>query len=86
MAKKHKGFYKFNTTINGKNNNLKVSVFNIRIKNSDVKELSDVPLSLIIVKGYALDEKTLNEAYVVLITSRIAVGKNAVLQVVRDYI
>lgn len=85
MAKKHKGFYKFNTTINGKNNNLKVSVFNIRIKNSDVKELSDVPLSLIIVKGYALDEKTLNEAYVVLITYRIAVGKNAVLQVVRDY-
>lgn len=74
MAKKHKRFYKFNNTINGKNSNLKVSVFNNKIKNNDAKELSNVTLSLVIVKGYALDEKTLNEAYVVLITSRIAVG------------
>ena len=85
LAKKHKGFYNFNTTIHGKKNNLKVSVFNIRIKSNDAKELSDVPLSLVIVKGYALDEKTLNEAYMALITSRIVVGKNSVLQVVRDY-
>ena len=85
LAKKHKGFYKFNTTIHGKKNNLKVSVFNIRIKNNDAKELSEIPLSLVIVKGYALDEKKLNEAYMALITSRIAVGKNEVLQVVRDY-
>ena len=47
--------------------------------------MSDIPLSLVIVKGYALDEETLNEAYMALITSRIAVGKNEVLQVVRDY-
>lgn len=85
LAKKHKGFYKFNTTIQGKKNNLKESVFNIRIKNNDAKELKDVPLSLVIIKGYALNEKTLNEAYMALITSRMTAGKNAVLQVVRDY-
>ena len=79
------GFYNFNTTIHCKKNNLKFSVFNIRIKSNDAKEMSDVLLSLVIVKDYALDEKTLNEAYIALIISSIVVGKNAVLQVVRDY-
>ncbi len=37
------------------------------------------------VKGFALDDRTLNEAYMVLLTSRTISGKAQVLQVVRDY-
>ena len=40
---------------------------------------------MVVVKGFAIDEKTLNEAYMVLLTSRKVSGKDQALQVVRDY-
>ena len=40
---------------------------------------------MIVVKGFAMDKRTLNEAYMVLLTSRKVSGKDQALQVVRDY-
>lgn len=82
LALKHKGYYKFSS----RGQNLKVYSQTIKIKTQEAKELNKHPLTLIIVKGFALDKNTLNEAYMVLITSRVVSGKNAVLQVVRDYL
>lgn len=82
IALKHKGYYKFNS----RGQNLKVYAVQIRIKTQDAKELKQYPLTLIIVKGFATDKNTLNEAYMALITSRVVSGKNDVLQVVRDYL
>ena len=82
IALKHKGYYKFNS----RGHNLKVYAVQIRIKTQDAKELKQYPLTLIIVKGFATDKNTLNEAYMALITSRVVSGKNDVLQVVRDYL
>lgn len=82
IALKHKGNYKFVS----RGQNLKVYSTRIRINSSSAKGLKDKALTLIIVKGYTLDKRTLNEAYMALITSRVVSGKNAVLQVVRDYL
>ena len=82
IAIKHKGQYKFNS----RGQNLKVYSTPIKIKSSDAKELKNHQLTLIIVKGFTLDKNTLNEAYMALITSRTTIGKNDVLQVVRDYL
>lgn len=82
IALKHKGYYKFNS----RGQNLKVYSATIRIKTNDAKELRNKALTLVIVRGYVQDKRTLNEAYMALITSRNISGKNDVLQVVRDYI
>lgn len=86
IGKKTKGKHNFLTKVDGKDVDLKVSSFNIRIENKDAKELKNHLLTLVIVKGYVLDKRTLNEAYMALITSRKVSGKNEVLQVVKDYI
>ena len=65
--------------------NLKVSYKQIVIKNRETKELSKKVLTMVIVKGFAIDKRTLNEAYMVLLTSRKISGKDQALQVVRDY-
>ncbi len=86
IGKKAKGKHKFQAKIAGKDVDLKVSSFNIRIENKDAKELKNHLLTLVIVKGYIQDKRTLNEAYMALIALRKVPGKNEVLQVVRDYI
>lgn len=82
LALKHKGYYKFSS----RGQNLKVYSQTIKIKNQEAKELNKHPLTLIIIKGFALDKNTLNEAYMALITSKVVSGKNEVLQVVKDYL
>jgi hypothetical protein len=81
LARKHKGFYKFDTKIDGVTTHLKVSSINITIKKSDAKELQKHCLTLVLVKGFGG-----TDAYMALITSRKVSGKDKVLQVVRDYI
>ena len=82
IALHHKGRYNFTS----RGQSLKAYAVQIRIKTQETKELKQQPLTLIIVKGFTTDKNTLNEAYMALITSRVVSGKNAVLQVVRDYL
>lgn len=82
IALHHKGRYNFTS----RGQSLKVYAVQIMIKTQETKELKQQPLTLIIVKGFTTDKNTLNEAYMALITSRVVSGKNAVLQVVRDYL
>ena len=81
IAKSHKGKYSFQTKIDGKITNLKVSSFNIKIKSADAKTLSNNLFTLVIIKGYGD-----SDAYMALITSRKVSSKDDVLQVVKDYI
>lgn len=81
LSKAHKGFYKFETKIDGIATQLKVSAISIRIKKNDAKKLGKKPLKLVIVKGFGG-----TDAYMALITSRNVSSKENVLQVVRDYI
>lgn len=82
LARKLKGKYKYSTK---GYENLKVSYQQIRIKKREAKELGKKTLTMIVVKGYVIDNRTLNEAYMVLLTSRQVSGKDQALQVVRDY-
>lgn len=82
IARKIKGKYKYRTK---GYEDLKVSYKQIRIKSRSAKELEKKTITMIVVKGYAIDKKTLNEAYMVLLTSRKVSGKAQALQVVRDY-
>ncbi len=86
ICKKHKG--KYSMTITYKDNqkqSLKVSYFNVRLHSNDANTLKDKPLTMIMVKGFHTDSKTLDSAYIILFTSRIVSGKNDAIQVVRDY-
>lgn len=82
IARKIKGKYKYTTR---GYENLKVSYKQIKIKSRSAKDLEKQVLTMVVVKGYAIDKRTLNEAYMVLITSRKISGKDQALQVVRDY-
>ena len=83
IARCIKGKYKYTS----KNyQNLKVSYKQITIKNREAKSLSSKVITMVVVKGFAIDERTLNEAYMVLLTSRKVSGKDQALQVVRDYV
>ena len=82
IAKNIKGKYKY---VSKDYQNLKVSYKQIVIKNREAKSLSSKVITMVVVKGFAIDEKTLNEAYMVLLTSRKVSGKDQALQVVRDY-
>lgn len=81
LARNHKGFYKFDTKIDGVMTHLKVSAINVIIKNRDAKNLNKKLLTLVLVKGFGG-----TNAYMALLTSRQVSGKDKVLQVVRDYI
>lgn len=81
LARKHKGFYKFSTKIDGVTTNLKVSSVNITIENRDAKNIHKHPLTLVLVKGFGG-----SDAYMALITSRNVSSKDQTLQVLRDYI
>ena len=81
LARKHKGFYKFDTKIDGVTTHLKVSSMNITIKSQDAKSINKHLLTLVLVKGFGD-----TDAYMALITSRKVSGKDKVLQVLRDYI
>ena len=86
IAMKCKGFYKIDVNYRGNNHKLKVTAKTIKIKNKGTKDLENNLLTLIIIKGFAINTNTLNEAYMALITSRKVSSKNDVLQVVRDYL
>lgn len=86
IALNHKGFFRFDSTYKGQTYKLKVYSTTIRIKPKDSKDLYKHPLTLIIIKGYSVNEITNNEAYMALITSRNVSSKDNVLQVVRDYL
>lgn len=83
IGKSCKGQYVLNSEDFG---TLKVTGIQIRINSVEAKELKQKTLTLVIVKGFGINEKKLNEAYMALITSRNVTGKAAVLQVVRDYL
>lgn len=82
IAKHMKGKYSF---VSKKYDILKVSYKPVIIKSKEAKGLSKKVLTMVVVKGFALDKTTLNEAYMVLLTSRTISGKAQALQVVRDY-
>ena len=82
IAKHMKGKYSF---VSKEYDKLKVSYKPVIIKSKEAKGLSKKVLTMVVVKGFALDKTTLNEAYMVLLTSRIISGKAQALQVVRDY-
>lgn len=86
IAMKCKGFYKLDVNYRGNNHKLKVTAKTIKIQNKEAKELENNLLTLIIIKGFAINTNTLNEAYMALITSRKVSSRNDVLQVVRDYL
>jgi hypothetical protein len=77
-----KGKYKY---VSKDYQNLKVSYKPITIKSKDAKSLSSKTITMVVVKGFVTDKRTLNEAYMVLLTSRKVSGKDQALQVVRDY-
>lgn len=80
LARKHKGYYKFDTKIDGITTHLKVSAVNVTIKHQDAKNINKKLLTLVLVKGFGG-----TDAYMALITSRQVSGKDNVLQVLRDY-
>ena len=82
IAKHMKGKYSF---VSKEYDKLKVSYKPVIIKSKEAKGLSKKVLTMIVVKGFAVDKTTLNEAYMVLLTSRTISGKAQALQVVRDY-
>ena len=82
IAKHMKGKYSF---VSKEYDKLKVSYKTAIIKSKEAKGLSKKVLTMVVVKGFALDKTTLNEAYMVLLTSRTISGKAQALQVVRDY-
>lgn len=86
LAQKCKGKYALTSRFRGNSYNLKVSSFTFKIKSTINKVLSKKLLTLVIVKGYAIDPETKNEAYMALITSRQISGKDKTLSVVKDYV
>lgn len=82
IAKHMKGKYSY---VSKEYDKLKVSYKPVVIKSKGAKKLSQKALTMVVVKGFALDDRTLNEAYMVLLTSRTISGKAQALQVVRDY-
>ena len=82
IAKHMKGKYSY---VSKEYDKLKVSYKPVVIKSKEAKYLSKKILTIVVVKGFALDDRTLNEAYMVLLTSRTISGKAQALQVVRDY-
>lgn len=82
IAKHMKGKYSY---VSKEYDKLKVSYKPVVIKSKEAKGLSKKVLTMVVVKGFALDKTTLNEAYMVLLTSRTISGKAQALQVVRDY-
>lgn len=86
LAQKCKGKYALTSKFRGNSYDLKASSFNFKIKSTTNKDLSKKLLTLVIVKGYAIDPKTKNEAYMALITSRQISGRDKTLSVVKDYI
>ena len=82
IAKHMKGKYSY---VSKEYDKLKVSYKPVVIKSKEAKKLSQKALTMVVVKGFALDDRTLNEAYMVLLTSRTISGKAQALQVVRDY-
>ena len=82
IAKHMKGKYSY---VSKEYDKLKVSYKPVVIKSKEAKNLSKKILTIVVVKGFALDDRTLNEAYMVLLTSRTISGKAQALQVVRDY-
>lgn len=82
IAKHLKGKYSY---VSKEYDKLKVSYKPVVIKSNEAKNLSKKTLTIVVVKGFALDDRTLNEAYMVLLTSRTISGKAQALQVVRDY-
>jgi len=82
IAKHMKGKYSY---VSKEYDKLKVSYKSVVIKSKEAKNLSKKVLTIVVVKGFALDDRTLNEAYMVLLTSRTISGKAQALQVVRDY-
>lgn len=86
IAIRCKGFYKLDVNYRGNNHKLKVTAKTIKIKNKEAKDLENNLLTLVIIKGFAINTNTLNEAYMALITSRKVSSKNDVLQAVRDYL
>ena len=82
IVKHTKGKYKY---VSKDYQNLKVSYKPITIKSKDAKSLASKTITMVVVKGFVTDKRTLNEAYMVLLTSRKVSGKDQALQVVRDY-
>lgn len=80
-AKKIKGYYKYDVKIDGEMQHLKVSSTNIRIKNQSAKNLKNKQLTLVIIKGYGG-----TDAYMALLSSKNVSGKNAVLEIVNNYV
>ena len=60
------------------------SYLNVRLHSRDAKTLEDKSLTMVIVKGFHTDPKTLDTAYMVLFTSRKVSGRNDVIKVVRE--
>lgn len=81
LARKHKGYYKFDTKIDGITTHLKVSAVNVTIRHQEAKNINKKLLTLVLVKGFGG-----TDAYMALITSRNVSGRDMVLQVLRDYI
>lgn len=82
IAQSVKGYYKYNTTIKGETYNLKVTYKEIKLKH---KEMNDKTIYAVIVKGYAMNPNTLDEAYMILFTSRKLCNKSDAIRVVKDY-
>ena len=70
LTQKCKGKYALTSKFRGNSYDLKVSSFNFKIKSTTNKNLSKKLLTLVIVKGYAIDPKTKNGAYIAIITCK----------------
>ena len=81
LAKKTKGYYNYHTNIKGTAYDLKVTAKEININ----EKFTNKSIYAVFIKGFAIDETNLNEAYMVLYTSRKLLDKTDVLNVVKDY-
>ncbi len=87
LIKSSKGQYVINRTISEKQYKLRVTSHQITIKSNDAKSLKDKVLTLVIVKGFADGTNQQDkDPSMVLLTSKIAVGKNAVIDIVDSYV
>lgn len=86
IVAKTKGKYAIKRKIKGKNYDLKVSYKQITINSNDAKTIKNKVLTLVIVKGYSdYTNNAFKDSALVLLTSKIVVGKNEVIDVVNNY-
>lgn len=86
IVEKTKGKYAITRKIKGKKFNLKVSYKQITIKSNDAKDLKNKIMTLVIVKGFSDNtEQAHKDSSLVLLTSKLVVGKNEVIDVVNNY-